>query len=131
MLFSKWNNLSLSTRVQIATAFGVSKIGPTHVFNNTIQSDGFKFQDIERAITIEKMQEYLNTNQANFDTLWDMLVTKTEGRLEEITVDSKVGTLVTIKPPTIVVVSKAQMKAAKEIFSPKKRGRPAKKTTGK
>lgn len=112
MLFSKWNSLSLSTRVQIATAFGVAKVGPTHVFDNTIQSDGFKFQDIERAITIEKMQEYLNTNQANFDTLWDMLVAKTEGRLETITADEKVGTLSVITPA-------------------KKRGRPAKKTTGK
>lgn len=80
MLYSKWNDLSLPTRVQIATAFGIAKIGPTHVVNNTIASDGFNFKDIERTFTVENLQEYLATKEKDFDTLWKLLVDKTEGR---------------------------------------------------
>lgn len=123
MLFSKWNSLPLATRNMIATAFGVARVGYVHVFNNTIQNDGYKFQDIEKALTVAKLQEYLASKEKDFDTLWEALVNKTEGRDYAIKVE------IDTKDWKGVIGSHGTSPEVEPVK--KKHGRPAKKTTGK
>ncbi len=78
--YSIWHGLPLSARVKICDAFGIAKIGPTHVFDNRIVSDGFKFQDIEKRITVEALQAYTGSKEKDFNTLWNLMADKLEGR---------------------------------------------------
>lgn len=125
MIFSKWHGLSLPTRIKIATAFGIAKVGPTHVADNQIQSDGYKFQDIERAITVESLQRYLSSNETDFGTLFLQLVDRMEGReIGSVPLNGTISTSAQIIPEKVVETSVP-------LPTPKKRGRPAKKRTGK
>lgn len=79
-LYSHWQNLSLPTRAKIASEFGIVKKGPTEVFANTIKSDGYFIKDIEEALTLNNLQNYLGTSETDHDVLWNYLVDKVEGR---------------------------------------------------
>ncbi len=76
--FSHWLNLSMTTRMKVAEAFGIPKTGRTHVFNNTIQNDGFEIKDIEEKITRESLQSFLETDEENLGHLWRRMVDKVE-----------------------------------------------------
>ena len=80
LLYGSWVALPLSTRVQIAEKFGIKKKGMTHVINNHIQSDGYEVKDIESAITLHSMQDFLGTEEEGLNELWEMMVAKIEGR---------------------------------------------------
>lgn len=79
-LYSSWRSIPLSTRIIIANTFGVQKIGPTHVVNNYVESDGYRIEDIERALNIDAIQKYVATNETDMVKLMDMLIAKAEGR---------------------------------------------------
>ncbi len=79
-LYSHWRNLSLSTRIVIANALGIAKIGPTHVSNNVIESDGYKIDDVERALNVDKLQEYTGSDSTDMQVLFDLTVVKAEER---------------------------------------------------
>lgn len=80
ILYSSWRALSLPTRVVIATAFGIAKVGPTHVRDNYIESDGYKIEDVENALSVEAMQKYTNLTSNDHTMLWEHMVSKAEGR---------------------------------------------------
>ncbi len=79
-MLSEWRKLSLSTRALLAKEFGFSKTGPTHVVDNRIESDGYKFEDIERALTVDAMQKYIGFPVNDTEMLWCYMVDKVEGR---------------------------------------------------
>lgn len=68
-LYSKWLDLPLSTRHEIAKIFGIVKKGSTEVHSNVIKSDGYGIRDIENALTIEVMQKYLASKSESIDVL--------------------------------------------------------------
>lgn len=74
--FSTWHALPLATRVLIANQFGISKVGPTHVFDNRIESDGYRFQDIERAISTEAMQAFTGSSTKDDLALFELTLQK-------------------------------------------------------
>ena len=78
-LYSKWGALKLSVRYAIADAFGIEKKGPTEVFANTVKSDGFLIEDIEKALTKQALQKYLHTTKSDLAVLFDMMVNKVQG----------------------------------------------------
>ena len=80
-LYSKWRAIDLSKRIQIAQALGIKKVGPTHVRDNIVESDGYLIDDVENALTLENLQKYLDTTETNMDTLWEWL---TKGKPEVI-----------------------------------------------
>jgi hypothetical protein len=82
-LYSHWRSIPLSTRIVIATAFGIAKIGPTHVSNNVVESDGYKIDDVERALNVDKLQEYTGSESTDMQVLFDLMVAKAEGRIIE------------------------------------------------
>lgn len=77
----------MATRSKIAEAFGFIKVRPTHVVNNEIADDGFNVKDIEAAITVEKLQHFLQSLESDLDKLFDLLVDTLEGRMPENTID--------------------------------------------
>lgn len=78
--YSRWRSLPLHTRVLIATQFGIAKVGPTHVVDNRVESDGYLFEDVENAITVPAVQEYTGSKETDLNALWDLLIEKAEGR---------------------------------------------------
>lgn len=85
-LYSTWIKLPIETRIKIAGIFNIPKQGPTHVFNNEIQSDGYSIKEIESALTIPALQGYLGSQETDMLKLWTMLVDKVEGRVTEVKV---------------------------------------------
>ncbi len=81
-LYSHWVALPLPTRVAIAAKFGIAKTGSTHVVGDRIQDDGFKIQDVENALNIDKIQEFLGVENTDMNTLFTLLVAKIEGKEE-------------------------------------------------
>jgi hypothetical protein len=113
-LYSHWRSIPLNTRIQIAEKFGIVKVGPTHVRDNYVESDGYRIEDVEKALNIDAIQEFLGVEQTDMVTLLELLVAKIEGR--EVT-------------PSYVVVPKEVLEVAKEmpsVLAQKKKGRPAK-----
>ncbi len=72
---------------------------------NTIQSDGYSVKDVEKALTVPVLQEFLGTKEESGDKLWTMLVDK----FTDKPVVSQVPTALAV--PEVVI---------------KRRGRPAK-----
>lgn len=80
LLYSKWRSVPLNTRIIIAAALGITKIGPTHVRDNYVESDGYKIEDVERIVCVENMQKYTGSTSKDENELWDLMVAKAEGR---------------------------------------------------
>lgn len=79
IFYSKWLGLPLSTRVLLAEKFGIPRKGFVEVFSNTIKSDGYFIQDIEAALTVTKLQEALETNEADIAKLFDDAILLVQG----------------------------------------------------
>lgn len=74
-LYSRWLALPLSTRVKLATEFGIAKTGSTHVVDNRVESDGYNINTVEAALEAHEND-------------WDEIVAKAEGRMV-VKVDEK------------------------------------------
>ncbi len=110
-LYSHWLALPLPTRVAIATKFGIAKTGATHVADNRIISDGYNIGDVERALNIDAIQQYLGIENTDMETLFKLLVAKIEGK-EVVTPDTPV-----IPEAPVLLVPEELLEAAKEITS--------------
>jgi len=108
ILYSKWLELSLSTRAKIAEIFGIEKKAPTHVENNRVVSDGYLIKDIETALNVEALQKYLESNETDLAKLFFILVETIENRL--------------VKPIPNPVIPPEVVPQIQEVI--KKRGRP-------
>lgn len=74
ILYSQWLSLPLSKRVEIARALGIAKTLPTHVQDNVVVQDGFKVQDVESALTVERLESFLGTDETDLQSLWLSLI---------------------------------------------------------
>lgn len=97
-LYSHWLKLPVSTRTIIATALSIAKTSPTHVQDNVVVNDGYKIQDVENALNLDALQKYLNSDETDFNILWDLLIAKTEGREVEQAIEDNPNATV-IEPP--------------------------------
>lgn len=89
-LYSQWRNLDLPTRIRIANDLGIKKVGPTHVRDNVVESDGYLIKDVESVLSTENLQKYLNTTESNSEVLWEWLTKgKPEVKLESIELEVK------------------------------------------
>ena len=82
---------SLATRYKLAEVFGFKKVHSTHVSNNEVVDDGFNIKDIEDALTVEKMQNYTSSTEADMNVLFGQTVDKAEGRLPEPIKEDLIG----------------------------------------
>lgn len=75
ILYSKWLDLPINTRHEIARIFGIPKKNPTHVQDNIIVSDGYDVRDVEKALSIANLKDYLGRDDVHsFDMLFDTMV---------------------------------------------------------
>lgn len=76
LLYSAWLALPINTRHEIAKGLGIVKKTPTHVQDNVIVSDGYNIHDVENALTVENLQNYLGVGlqETDINVLWDMLI---------------------------------------------------------
>lgn len=79
-LYHLWVELPLNTRHAIALGLGVKQKGGIEVVDNKAVKDGYNIKDIELALEVKNLQEWLKTDEEDFDTLWGMMVNKAEGR---------------------------------------------------
>lgn len=110
-LYAQWLNTPLHTRQKVAKQFGITKKHATEVVNNTVKNDGYLIGDIEEALTISALQNYLETEEREHMILWNMLMDKVEGK--------------TIAVPAPVAENAAAEPSA-SLAAARKRGRPAK-----
>jgi len=83
-LYSHWRSIPLQTRVLLSKQFGFSKVGSTHVSNNQVIDDGYKIEDVERALNVDAIQKYVGVDQTDMATLWELMIAKIEGRTEPV-----------------------------------------------
>lgn len=140
MLYSKWREISLPTRIQIAEALGIKKHGPTHVRDNVVESDGYLLNEVEAALNVDKLQAYLGSDERDEATLVKMLVDKIEGNVdttEKVEVLEKNGEVLSINGvpvseegiATALAEPVADLVDESEVVIPKRavrRGRPKK-----
>lgn len=118
-LFSVWRSVPLPTRIKIATAFGIAKVGPTHVRDNYVESDGYKIEDVERALNVDALQKYTGLESTDMAVLFNAVVAIAEG--------VQVVQVPAVDTSTTVAESMAKPEKIKVIPpEPKKRGRKAK-----
>ena len=70
-----WVSLPIEVRNRIRVLFDVPRSQATEVDDGRLVSDGTTHKDFE-AITIEKMQKYLNDTSDDFHKLFDKVVAK-------------------------------------------------------
>jgi len=81
-LYSKWRSIPLNTRHKIAAQFKIVKVGPTHVRDNYVESDGYKIEDVEHVLNVDAIQQFLGVDSTDLNILVDLLVSKVEGKEE-------------------------------------------------
>ncbi len=100
-----WVSLPNEVRYKIRTLFNIPCSGNVVVNDGRIETDGTSTEDF-KALTIEKMQEYLKTDLADFNKLFDMVVVK-------------------IKEPVVISQASTALAVETTVSVPKKRGRPS------
>lgn len=107
LLYSQWLQLPIGTRHTIAYAFKINKKNPTHVIDNEVRDDGYPIGDVERALTMDAMREYVGTASNSIDLVWSALVAKAEGR--DFVVSQTVAPESMVIPETKVETSPAHV----------------------
>jgi hypothetical protein len=79
-MYREWLDLSIGVRHQIAFKLGLEKKFPTEVQDNFIKTDGYVMKDIEKALSIENLQKFLQTDEPDHALLLKWLI---EGKPEE------------------------------------------------
>ncbi len=71
-----WLEKPWETRLKLAEAFELKRVAGTVVENGRVVSDGFSQEEIYKALTIEKMQEFTGSDETNPVKLFDLCVEK-------------------------------------------------------
>lgn len=74
--YSLWTGLPIHVRIKLAADLEIKKTGPTHVVSDNIQSDGYRIQDIEQALTEGRLREYTGSESKDLRELFDLAVAK-------------------------------------------------------
>ncbi len=117
MLYSRWLQLPVQTRHALAQAFHITKKNPTHVVDNVVRDDGYPIGDVERALSIPAMQEYVQTASNSEELLWESVVAKAEGRT--IVVSQTIDIPAVIVEQTIIETSPGPKPKAKKTVAKK------------
>ncbi len=76
-----WLQLPMEVRMKMREIFGVKKSQGSLVEGNVVKSDGSTYVDLQ-AITVEKMQKFLDSSLTDFVDLFNRTVGKIEVELE-------------------------------------------------
>lgn len=99
--YSKWLDLPINTRHEIARIFNITKHGSTHVQDNIIVSDGYNIREIEKALTVQNIQDYLHDYIfSDLDTLFSTMVYRLENPDVQPTKHEEIPTVPTLEIKT-------------------------------
>lgn len=73
-MYREWLDLPIGVRHQIAFKLGLEKKFPTEVQDNFIKTDGYVMKDVEKALSIENLQTFLQTDEADHALLLKWLI---------------------------------------------------------
>jgi hypothetical protein len=73
-----WLQLSTEDRAQLRKDFAIPRTGGSEVINNVVKSDGTTIQDLGH-LTVEKMQAFLGSKEADILKLLEMVIKKYHG----------------------------------------------------
>ncbi len=112
ILYSRWCALTIATRNKLAEAFGIIKKGATLVDSNIIKHDGYVIEDIESAMTVKAMQDFLRVGNTDTEQLWQMTIDRIEDReVEGALPVTPIAPSITVLPPDEVKQFKKEYKA--------------------
>ena len=100
---STWCSLPNEVRHRIRTVFQIPRSSNVVVNDGRIESDGSTYEDL-KALSVDKMQEYLHEEMTDFHKLFDMVVARVNEELIEarkpkvVAVDPTAGVTVVIEP---------------------------------
>jgi len=70
-----WMQLDAAIRAELVSTFSIKKTGITEIRDQTLISDGYSVEDL-KAITLEKMNEYIGSNEESFSRAWEITCSK-------------------------------------------------------
>lgn len=82
--------------------------------DNRVEADGYKFEDVERAITRDTMQEYIGFEVNDLEMLWCYMVDKAEGRGIGFQIGKSIQEQMAASPPIENVVETSPTVIPKE-----------------
>lgn len=97
--FQLWIDLPISTRIKIASMFGVKKHGSTHVAENRIVDDGYRVRELADALSLVSLQAHFNVSIMDYIVLWEALLNEATGQAVEF---PQTGMVVNMEPEKII-----------------------------
>jgi len=70
-----WMQLDSKIRSELILSFNIKKTGITEIRDQTLISDGYSAEDL-KAITLEKMNEYIGSTEDSFPRAWEITCSK-------------------------------------------------------
>lgn len=110
-LYSKWMEIGLGTKHKMADIFGFKKVRPTHVSNNAVVDDGYNIKDIEEALTIHRLQDWLNSPETDLARLLQLTVDTLEGKMPIVPIPESI---IAVPVEPVVINSKKNAKTKKK-----------------
>ena len=94
----QWMLLDIPTKQKLVAVFGINKSGFSEVRDSIVVTDGYTQEDL-KVIILEKMNEYIGSEEATFLRAWEITLSKINFELNppvaEIKgVNEKTGTVV-------------------------------------
>jgi len=83
-----WLALPMLTRIKLREIFNIPKSKGSLVEGNVVKSDGTTYEDL-KAITLEKMQAFLESDQTDFVKLFNSCLEKIEELDKELEVEDE------------------------------------------
>jgi len=111
--------------MKIAEALGIQKLRSTHVSDNRVVDDGYNLNDVENAIKVIPMQQYLNSTETDVFKLFQTLIDTVEGRVIVANISAEEAEEISLSPGKIKPLVEEELAPIKSIK--KSKGRPKKK----
>ena len=111
---SQWLQLPVEARIKIALHFGLGKSGATEVVDNRVVSDGYTALDLQD-LTLEKMQEYLNSKEKDILKLLELTASKILTPVITVIPTKEIDVLPPEEAKRAKKEYKARMKVAKKL----------------
>jgi len=74
------------------------------VRDNYVESDGYKIEDVERALNIDALQKYTGSESTDMQVLFDLMVAKAEGKYPILVTESPTITKEMIAPGNVIEI---------------------------
>lgn len=71
----QWMLLEIPVKQKLSSVFGVIKSGAAEIRDNYVVTDGYTQEDV-KAITLEKMNAYIGSEEATFLRAWEITLSK-------------------------------------------------------